>query len=165
VTGKNRKTLAENAEMQRKERKEERRVSGGGEKNLAGSRRTTTVSATRNHPENTPNPDGPDKTNPRHRESSRTHPVPSAKARWRCTVILPRAWWWRCSDAGSDIATWHVGDWQYGDIAPPPVMQKKNWRLPMRPVCQWTAQSRLENRQCCIVSCGCALGKPTFKLG
>jgi hypothetical protein len=21
--------------------------------------------------------------------------------------------------------TWHVGDWQYGDIAPPPGMQKK----------------------------------------
>jgi hypothetical protein len=71
----NRKTLAENAngdaeEGKKRREKSERRWR---EKTLAGSRRTTTVSATGNHPENTPNPDGPDKTNPRHRESSRTH--------------------------------------------------------------------------------------------
>jgi hypothetical protein len=76
----------------------------------------------------------------------------SAKARWRCTVILPRARWWRCGDAGSDIAIWHVRDWQYRDMALPPRMEKKIWWIPMRPVCQWTVQSRSENRHCCIVA-------------
>jgi hypothetical protein len=42
-------------------RGEERGVSGGGEKNLAGSRRTTTVPATENHPEKHIEPDKPDK--------------------------------------------------------------------------------------------------------
>jgi hypothetical protein len=41
----------EEKRREEKRREEKRRVSGGGEENLAGSRHTTTVSTTGNHPE------------------------------------------------------------------------------------------------------------------